>query len=155
MCIQCLQNSVLSMIKHSIVCFTFEEKENIPNKLRTVCIHTAFPPSSEIRMTQTLLHVLKHGKKTAEGKSMKFVPQQTKKIKQTTWQTQEIKNSGKEMNCLNGISSSFRINTYLKNIFSLRNKSVKLLKQTVKKEVDSVFPDFKTRRVDALLQNRF
>lgn len=59
------------------------------------------------------------------------------------------------MNCLNGIYSSFRINTYLKNIFSLRNKSVKLLKQTVKKEVDSVFPDFKTRRVDALLQNRF
>lgn len=43
MCIQCLQNSLLSMIKHSTVHFTFEEKENIPNKLRTAYIHTAFP----------------------------------------------------------------------------------------------------------------
>lgn len=45
MYIQCLQNSLLSMIKHSIVHFTFEEKENIPNKdkLRTAYIHTAFP----------------------------------------------------------------------------------------------------------------
>lgn len=99
MCIQCLQNSVLGMIKHSIVHFTFKEKENIPNKdkLRTAYIHTAFPQSSEVRMTQIFLQdfwysILKHCKKIAKGKSMKFVPQQTKTIKQTIWQIQEIKN---------------------------------------------------------------
>lgn len=79
-------------------------------------------------MTQTFPHdfqnyILKHCKKIGEGKSTKIVPPQTEKIKANyLTDSRNKKQCEKTMNCLNGIYNSFRINTYLKTLFSKKQE---------------------------------